>query len=97
MDTNVLPLEVKSSGPKLEVVGSEIKILPATPTDAELLAKLTECGDALRELIVLSKRLPRIAGLEAHQEQGRSLALAQAHLQTGFMWLRRAISPSKDF
>ena len=97
METNVLPLEVKSSRSELEVAGREVKTAPQPPTEAELLAKLTECGDAMRELILLTKRLPRIAGLEAHQEQGRSLALAQAHLQTGFMWLRRAISPSKDF
>lgn len=71
---------------------------PLPPPDpAELLARVNAIGDSLRVLIVETKRAPRIEGLEAHQDQTRSLAQAQAALQTGFMWLRRSIEGPKVF
>ena len=79
----------------------EVEATPAipekVPDPGELLREVNELGEALRALIVTCKRLPRDKALEAHQEPARSLALAQAHLQTGFLWLRRALNPDQSF
>ena len=95
------PLELvqPNGGPEVNLQGAEIKATPAvpTPTAAELLKKVEEAGTALRGIIVLTKKLPRDKAFEPHQDPTRSIALAQAHLQTGFMWLRRAINAPKEF
>ena len=94
------PLEVQSP-PGTEVVlqGTEVKPdATPKPTAEELLKKVEEVGEALRALIVLTKRLPREPqALDPHQEPGRALSLAQMYLQTGFMWLRKAIKAPKEF
>lgn len=91
------PLEVVSNLP-VEAVGTE---LPANPlptlTAEELMDKINGLGLHLRECIVQAKRLPRVPGLEPYEDATRSIALAQAHLQTGFMWLRRAVECPKQF
>lgn len=94
---NAGPLE--SNNPNVELVGTQISdVKTAAPENAPaLLNELNSVGDALRALIVRTKRLPRDKSLEPHQDPARSLALAQAHLQTGFMWLRRAITSPKEF
>ena len=100
MDANAAPLElvVSKDGPAIELDGKPAAAPPKEAPTAEALLKQTnEIGDLLRALIVSTKRLPREKGFEAHQEPVRSLALAQAHLQTGFMWLRRAIEAPKIF
>lgn len=98
MTPNAEPLElvVSKSGPEVELVGLEVK--PLEKIDAtQLLARIEVAGDKLREMIVQAKRIPRATGLEPHQDPTRSLSLAQAHLQTGFMWLRRAVEQPKGF
>lgn len=86
-------------GPEVVLQGTEVPATPVTspPTAAELLAKVDEAGAVLRALIVLTKKLPRDKALEPHQDPTRSLAQAQVHLQTGFMWLRKAINAPKEF
>ena len=75
---------------KLAVAGSK--------SSAEsLMERLNDLGASLREVIVEAKRLPPTQGLAPHQDPTRSIAVAQSYLQTGFMWLRRAIAPTKDF
>lgn len=104
MEENSGPLEVvqRDGGPEITLTGREVTgLVPPglqpPPTAADLIAKLDEIGASLRELVIVSKRLPRVPGLEPHQDQARSLALAQAHLQTGFMWMRRSIEAPKVF
>lgn len=84
----------------VELTGLEVKpaaeTMPA-PTVEELTNKVQAVGEELRALIVLTKRLPRAKGLDPHQDPTRSLSLAQMYLQTGFMWLRRAIQTPKEF
>lgn len=94
---NDSPLEmVKASADiNIDVVGKEIA--GDIPTPEALCARLEAIGNDLRNLIVDAKRLKRIQGLEAHQDQGRALAQGQSFLQTGFMWIRRAIRPQSDF
>ena len=67
------------------------------PTPEDILHRVEEVGIALRGLIVDTKKLAPYPGLETHQHPTRSLALAQENLQTGLMWLRRAIRPEKIF
>ena len=92
----------KNSGPlvslnsKVTVEGKEVSKEPP-PKPAEVMAKVNDLGKQMRELILLTKRVPKVPNLEPHLDQVRSLALAQAHLQTGFLWLRRAIKPEKEF
>lgn len=88
---------LESSNPNIELEGKEVKEAPKPVNADELMLKVEELGAQLRALIVESKRVPREKGLEAHQDPVRALALAQSNLQTGFMWLRRSIKPSKDF
>jgi hypothetical protein len=88
------PLEVQQSGDKVVVEGKEVK---GIPTEDELIERLNSLGSQMRELIVHAKRLPRKPGLEPYQDQVRALAISQSYLQTGFMWMRRCISPTKDF
>lgn len=91
------PLElVSNTGPEVEVRAKETAVTPL-PKAEDLLLQVNAAGETLRSLIVSAKRLPRDKGLEPHQDPTRSLALAQAHLQTGFMWLRRAIEAPKVF
>lgn len=87
MNPNVEPLKVVADN--MERAGK--------PTVAEVMAKVNELGAALRVVIVEVKSLPRTPGLDPHQDTTRSLALAQSHLQTGFMWLRRAIDNPNVF
>jgi hypothetical protein len=77
-------------------VGNDIPKAEAQNPE-QLLADLCALGVGLRDIIVLTKKLKRTPALDPHQDQMRSLSLAQAHLQTGFMWLRRAIIPTKEF
>ena len=103
--TNVEPLRVaENTGPEVVLEGREIQAdalkpiaPPAPPMAADLLRQVDEIGTVLRALIVETKRLPREKGLDPHQDPVRSLAQAQVHLQTGFMWLRRAIEAPKVF
>lgn len=88
-------MEIKSNK-SFEFSGLEISESDMPPAQ-DLLRRLEAAGDVLRELIVQTKRLPRTPGLESHQELGRSLALAQSHLQTGFMWMRRSIEQPREF
>lgn len=98
MAENAQPLELApgKEGPVFEVRGTEVTP-QKLPDPDELLRQVNELGEALRVLIIATKRLPRDKALEPHQDATRSLALAQAHLQTGFMWLRRAIELPKIF
>lgn len=89
--------EVVTENGTIPVEGHEIKELPKVMTAEEIDAALAELGKELRRLIVSTKRLPRTGGLEAHQDPSRALALAQSHLQTGFMWMRRAVAPKDEF
>lgn len=98
MGESAQPLELVpgKEGPVIEVRGTEIT--KQKPPDADaLLRQVNELGEGLRLVIVAAKRLPREQAFEPHQEPSRSLALAQAHLQTGFMWLRRALESPKIF
>ena len=67
------------------------------PTAEELLAEVERLGVELRTVIVRTKKLPRVSGLDPHQDLTKALAVAQVELQSGFMWLRRAISQPKIF
>ena len=92
------PLELVAGkeGPLTGLRGTEVSP-QKIPDAADLQRQAHELGEALRVLIVTAKRLPREKALEPHQDPVRSLALAQSHLQTGFMWLRRAIDPPRMF
>ena len=97
-DDGPLKLVVPEGGPSVELHGTQVSGAPApVPNAAELMARVNSIGDTLRALIVETKRLPREKGCEPHQDPVRSLAQAQVHLQTGFMWLRRAIEAPKVF
>jgi len=91
---NDAPLSVESNR-QIEVVGTEVKVESISREQA--LIQLEQIGEKLRELIVSTKRLPREGAFSPHQDPVRSLSLAQSHLQTGFMWLRRAIENPKVF
>lgn len=95
--TNAGPLEIRKTDREVELHGREVPALPPVQTAEELLLQVEAIGNTLRYLIVAAKRLPRDTALEPHQDPTRSLSLAQAHLQTGFMWLRRAIEKPKVF
>ena len=99
MNAPASPLEIVSNG-NVEVTAHEVKDdnkKPETPKAEELLARVNDIGNDLRAVIVLAKRLPRDKALEPHQDPSRALAQSQAHLQTGFMWLRKAITTPKEF
>lgn len=66
-------------------------------THGEAMLRIHDIGVIMRELIVDIKKLPTTGAYQAHQDPGRSLSLAQSHLQTGMMWLKRAVTPSEDF
>ena len=84
--------------PAVELEGKPLEAPSVPPpTTEELSERVNKVGDDLRAVIVDTKRLPRVKGIDPHQDQGRALALAQAHLQTGFMWLRRAVKPQQEF
>ena len=68
-----------------------------TPTAVALLQQVDEFGANLRALLVEAKKLPKVEGLDKYQEPMRSLSIAQENLQTGLMWLRRAIEKPKVF
>lgn len=87
---------LESLDPKVEIQGRQVEPKPV-PVAAGLLLRINDLGNVLREVIIETKRLPRDAGYEPHQDPTRSLALAQAHLQTGFMWLRKAVTRPKEF
>lgn len=107
MEQSEAVLEVKGLPPGVEVelIGkrvdeqqpAEAKAPPALPTEEEILKEINEMGAKMRELIVKSKRVPRKQGYAPYQDPTRSLALAQAHLQTGFMWFRRSVTQDSDF
>lgn len=67
------------------------------PDPLALMEEANRLGLELRALIVRCKKLPRTPGLEPHQDEVRALAIAQSNLQTGFLWLRRAIKPEPVF
>jgi hypothetical protein len=77
--------------------GKEVKEIPAISDRDELITKINAAGAILRILIIEVKKLPKEKGSEPHQDPIRSLALAQSHLQTGFMWLRRAVIIQDEF
>lgn len=82
----------------MELVAKEIAELPKAPDADELLEKASAIGDQLRALIVECKKLPRDRNnILPHKDPSRSLSLSQMYMQTGFMWLRNAIKPSKEF
>lgn len=70
-------------------------ILP--PTAEDLLKRINDLGTQLRIVIVEAKLLQKDVTVEVHQDPIRSLGQAQVNLQVGFMWLRRAIKPQKEF
>ena len=82
----------QSAGPEVEIVGTEVK--PTTATASELLARVDAAGEELRALIVAIKTLPREKNaIQTFTDPSRSLSIAQVELQTGLMWLRKAIEP----
>jgi len=86
------PVEITTGG-TVEAQAVEVKDANAD----ELLARANEIGEQLRKLIVDSKRVSKPKGMDPHQDPTRSLSLAQMNLQVGFMWLRRALHPTKEF
>lgn len=94
------PLEVVPGKPeiKFELQGREASAEPLPiPTKEELTVALNAIGADMRNLILTAKRMKKEQGLEPHLDSTRSLAVAQQYLQTGFMWMRRAINPTKEF
>lgn len=87
--------EIVTQG-KVEAEATEVAAKPV-PNKDELVVRISAAGTELRNLILEAKKLPRDRSLEAHQEEMRCLSQAQNHLQTGMMWLRRAVNPSKEF
>ena len=87
----------ESSGPSVEVEAKNVADLPPAPAKDDLLREADVLGSQLRDLIVRAKRLPKDKSLEPHQDPIRALALAQANLQAGFMWLRKAIEQKREF
>lgn len=94
-----LELQKTENGPEIEVVAKEMPAdAPKPPSKDDLLAKANELGDQMRALIVEAKRLPRGKNsIAPHQDPSRALSLSQMYLQTGFMWLRKAIEVPKEF
>ena len=90
------PLEAIGS-PNVELRGREIKAGLPPPDPEAMLKEINEIGNRLRELIVMSKRLPKRPELEPHQDASKCIAMAQSNLQTGFMWMRRIIEAPKVF
>ena len=83
------------AGPDVELQGKEV--VPTEPPSKEhLLSELDRLAESIRALIVEAKRLKR-ENLEPYQDPIRSLSVAQTNLQTGFLWLRRAIEQPKTF
>lgn len=92
------PLEQVGNGRDVELVGNKAQENTApAPTAEELLARANALGDQLRALIIDVKRLPREKAIEPHLDPFRSLNIAQQTLQSGFLWLRRAIEAPKVF
>ena len=67
-----------------------------SPED-ELLLRVQEIGFELREIIVQAKKLPSEPNIEMHESHMRALDVAQTQLQTGMLWLRRAITRQRGF
>lgn len=74
----------------------QVKEAPKPLSREELQKQVDDVGENLRKLIVLTKLLPR-KGLEGYNDELRCLGQAQSNLQTGLMWLRRAIDAPKVF
>ena len=87
------PLEVVSTNADVEV--RAVEVAPVNRED--VVGRINAVGNVLREIIVEVKRLPRDKTLAPHQDELRCLAQAQTNLQTGLMWLRRAVEQSKVF
>lgn len=87
--------EVQTS-PNVEAKGVEVTAEPS-PTKEETLARVSVLSAELRRLILDIKKLPRDKTLSPHLEEVRCLSEAQTLLQTGLMWMRRAINPIKEF
>lgn len=71
--------------------------IPLVPSNEEVLAQITKLGEDVRALIVMMKRLPKVVVTETYQDRTRSLAMAQEHLQTGFLWLRKTVNVPLEF
>ena len=96
MEQTAGPLE--SDNTNVVAIGKPVDVLQVAKTPDDVLDKINALGNELRELILQAKRIPRLVqGLDAHQEPSRCVAIAQSHLQTGFMWLRRAVTQPKEF
>lgn len=89
------------TGGKVEATSKEVSpTLPSTepvPDRGLVSERISAASAELRKLILEVKRLPRDKSLEPHLEEMRCLATAQTNLQTGLMWLRRAVNPTKEF
>jgi len=73
---------------------------PEIPNQEALLAEVEELAAKMRDLIVRAKPLKLLdvgTTRQPHLESKRSLGLAQDYLQTGFLWLRRAIQRPQVF
>lgn len=106
-DESVVPPETTPPAPETQIgilgeTGPLERVAPNTdapppPNPDELMVEANRMGTEMRKFIVRCKKLPRTPGLGPHQDEVRALALAQAHLQTGWLWLRRAIKPEDVF
>lgn len=85
--------------------GAEVKtgiitepVLSKSETPESLLAEVDRLSDAFRAVIVRCKLLDKSdAGLAPYQSSKRALGLAQEHLQTGMLWLRKCITRDVRF
>lgn len=87
-----------ATSPNVEARANEISAsaMPS-PTKEEVLARVATIGSELRKLVLEIKKFPRDKTLEPHNDELRCLAQAQTQLQVGMMWLRRSITPTKEF
>ena len=89
-------VEVKT-GANVEAETRDVTAVVPMITKEEALRRVSEVSLNLRKMIVDVKKMPRDKTLEPHTDEMRCLSQAQNNLQTGLMWLRRAINPSKEF
>lgn len=88
------PLELKSEG-NVKLEGREITA--PIPSRDDVRRAIGEAAMLMRRIILDVKKLPRDKALEPHQDELRCLAQAQTNLQTGLMWLRRAVEQTREF
>ena len=68
-----------------------------SPEEIALVNSIKELAEEVNETINVVAALPITDGAEVSENPARALNIARTELQTGFMWLIRAVARPKGF